>query len=93
MIFNLFAKAGRFMCSVRADEALTAEKEGLAALIGAMLLLTFLAFCVALSFVQSRRMDPIEMLVFVLATGGPWMLFDFCIKPSSQWLKDTESHQ
>jgi hypothetical protein len=86
MIVNLFEKLGRFLCRVAPDDTLTPRDESLAALIGVLMLLACMAFGTVLALVSAKRIDPIEGLVFVLAAGIPWVVFDFFIKPSSQWL-------
>lgn len=86
MIFNLFAKTGRFMCRIGSNEKLSADGDALAAVVAAMLLLALMACGTVLMLARLARICQIEALVMVLAVGVPWVVFDFCIKPSSQWL-------
>ena len=86
MIFSLFTKAGRIMCRVGSAEKLSSDGDALAAIIAAMLFLALMAFGTVLMLARMARIDPTEALIIVLATGVPWVVFDFCVKPSSQWL-------
>jgi hypothetical protein len=91
MIGVLFGKAGRMLCGMKSDEKITPEAERLAAVLGSMFLLALMAGVTVLSLWRMERINLVDMIVMLLAVFTPWVVFDFFIKPSSQWLSSDGS--
>lgn len=91
MIDIFFSKVGRMMCGVTGAKKLAPESERLAAVLGAMVLLALMAGVTLLSLARTARIHAVEAVIILLAMSMPWIIFDFFIKPSSQWLSFTDS--
>lgn len=91
MIGILFGKAGRMLCGMKSDEKIAPERERLAAVLGSMFLLTLMAAVTVMSLSRMGRIDFIDKVILLLAVFMPWVVFDFFIKPSSQWLSSDRS--
>lgn len=91
MIGVLFGKAGRMMCGMKSDEKIAPERERLAGVLGAMLLLTLMAEITIMSLSRTGRIDFIDKVILLLAVSMPWIVFELFILPSSRWLSSDDS--
>lgn len=76
---------------MKSDEKIAPKSERLAAVLGSMFLLTLMAAATVLSLWRMERIDIVDKVILLLAIFMPWVVFDFFIKPSSQWLSSDGS--